>query len=266
MTRSRAGARLRGLSVGLVLPIVGLVGAIGTWWLVSNRSTSFYYPPLADIWEAFVANWLSARAGEDLVPSLTRFFAGFGAACAVGVSLGLVLGISSRLQRAFRPQIEFLRSTPPVLLLPPSLLLFGTGSGMKIFVIALGSMWPILLATISGVRGTDRVALDMAKVFGLPLTARLRRVVMPGTLPAVIAGMRSALPIALVLMVVTELVASTNGVGYFILQSQQEYDVVNMWSGVLLLAIVGMALSLSLGFIERRVHARVLPTSEGARS
>lgn len=264
--RSRHAARLNKLVPAVLLPTVGLVAAIGTWWLVSAESTSLYFPPLADIWDAFVENWLSARAGQDVAPSLARFFAGFGAACAVGITLGLVIGVSSTWQRALRWQLEFLRSTPPVLLLPPSLLIFGTGSGMKVFVIALGSMWPVLLATISGVRGTDRIALDMARVFGLSLAARIRRVVLPGTLPAIVAGMRSALPIALVLMVVTELVASTNGIGYFILQSQQQFDLVGTWSGVVLLGVIGMVLNLTLAFVERRIHARVLPTSEGARS
>lgn len=252
-------------AVRLLLPVVGLVGALTGWWFLSAGSTSFYFPPLADIADAFADNWLFERAGGDLAPSLGRFALGMLGATVSGVVVGVLLGRAPRLHRALQPQLEFLRSTPPVLLLPPSLLLFGTGSGMKIFVIALGSVWPILLATITGVRASDSIALDMGKVYGLGRTALLRHIVLPNALPSVVAGMRSALPIALVLMVVTELVASTNGVGYFILQSQQTYDITDMWSGVLLLGVVGMVLSLALSWIERRVQAAVIPTSQGGQ-
>lgn len=251
--------------VRLLLPVVGLAAAVTAWWFLSAGSTSFYFPPLADIAEAFADNWLFERVGSDLAPSLGRFGLGLLGAVVLGVVAGVLLGRAPRLQNAFQPQLEFLRSTPPVLLLPPSLLLFGTGSGMKVFVIALGSVWPILLATITGVRASDSIALDMGRVFGLGRTALLRHVVLPNALPSVVAGIRSALPIAMVLMVVTELVASTDGVGYFILQAQQSYDITDMWSGVLLLGFVGMALSLALAWIERRVQAVVVPTSQGGQ-
>lgn len=252
-------------TIRVLLPVIGFVAALAIWWVASADSTSLYFPPLSKILEAFNENWLFARVGTDVAPSLSRFALGFLFATIAGVALGVLLGISPRMQRAFRPQLEFLRSTPPVLLLPPSLMLFGTGPEMKVFVIALGTVWPILLATTTGVRSADAVAIDMGRVFGMNKITRLRHVVIPGALPSIIAGLRSALPIALVLMVVTELVASTNGVGFFILQSQQNFDLVNMWSGVLLLGVIGMALNLILGWAERRVQAVVSPTSRGGQ-
>jgi ABC-type nitrate/sulfonate/bicarbonate transport system permease component len=248
-----------------LLPVVGLAGAFATWWVASDGSTSLYFPPLRDIVRAVSENWLFERVGSDLTPSLVRFAWGFLGATVLGVSIGVLLGTTPRLHRVLQPQLEFLRSTPPVLLLPPSVLLLGTGSGMKIFVIVLGSIWPIILVTIAGVRSADAVAVDMGKVFGLGRRARMTRIVMPGALPSIVAGMRSALPIALVLMVVTELVASTDGIGYFILQSQQTFNITDMWSGVLVLGVIGMALSLTLAWIERRVLSSVSPTSKGSR-
>lgn len=248
-----------------LLPLVGIATAVTTWWFASAGSTSFYFPPLADILRAFADNWLFERVGTDLAPSLARFALGLCAALVVGVSVGTALGVMPMLRRALTPQLEFLRSTPPVLLLPPSLLLFGTGSGMKVFVIALGSLWPILLATTAGVRAADAVAIDMGRVFGLSRGARLRSIVLPAALPSVVAGLRSALPIALVLMVISELVASTNGVGYFLVEAQLTYDLTAMWSGVLLLGIIGLLLGLVLAWIDRRVQAVIAPTSRGGQ-
>ncbi len=252
--------------VAIALPALGLGLFLVAWWLLSDGSTSLYFPPLREIVSTLVETWTPKRLAQDGLPSLTRFAVGFAGAVLAGVSLGVVLGSAPRLEVALRPQLELVRSTPPVLLLPPSILLLGTGSGMKVFVIALGSMWPIVLSTATGVRSVDEVSVAMSRVFGLPRAARLRHVVLPSALPSVIAGARSALPIALVLMVVTELVASTNGIGYFILQAQQTFDIAAMWSGVVVLSIAGMLLSLGLAWIDRRVLARISPTSQGAHA
>ena len=247
-------------------PLVGLLAAAALWWVVSADSESFYFPPLRDILVSFRENWMFARVGSDLVPGMARFLSGMALALAAGVVGGLCLGLSRTLYRAARPQLEFLRSVPPVLLLPPSLLVFGTGSGMKVFVIAAGSLWPILLATTAGVRSTDEMMTDMARVFGLGRSARIRTVVLPAALPSILAGVRTAVPIGLVLMVVSELVASTNGIGYFILESQQTFDLTAMWSGVLLLGVVGTSLGLLVARLERAAQARIVPTSVGGRS
>lgn len=247
-------------------PFVGLVGTGALWWAVSADSESVYFPPLRDILVSFRENWMFARVGSDLVPSLSRFLLGMAFAVAAGVLGGLCLGLSRTLYRATQPQLEFLRSVPPVLLLPASLLVLGTGSGLKVFVIAAGSVWPILLATTAGVRSTDEVTTDMARVFGLGRSARTWTVVLPAALPSVLAGLRTAVPIGLALMVISELVASTNGIGYFILESQQTFDLTAMWSGVLLLGLVGTSLSLLVARLERSAQARIVPTSLGGRS
>lgn len=249
-----------------IAPFVGLAGVGGLWWTATASSESVYFPPLQDILVSFRENWLFTRVGSDLVPSLSRVLLGVVIALVAGVLGGLLLGASRTLYRATQTQLEFLRSLPPVLLLPPSLLVLGTGSGMKVFVIALGSVWPILLATTASVRSTDEVTMDMARVFGLGWSARMRSVVLPATLPSVLAGLRTALPIGLVLMVVTELVASTNGIGYFILESQQTFNLTAMWSGVLLLGVLGMTLSLVVVRLEQIVQARIVPTSRGGQS
>jgi ABC-type nitrate/sulfonate/bicarbonate transport system permease component len=124
---------------------------------------------------------------------------------------------------------------------------------MKIFIILIGAVWPILLNTIDGVRGVDRGMLDMARAYGVGRWGRIRDVIIPATLPRVVTGMRTSLSIAIILMVVSEMVASSNGIGYFVLESQRRFAISDMWAGIVLLGIIGYIANFAFVQVERRV-------------
>ncbi len=243
--RRRVGA----LAVEAAVPLAFLVA----WAAWSSRANSFYFPPLSEIGEAFARNWVFERVGTDLVPSLARMLVGLGIAVVVGFVGGLVLGLTPRARTAAAPMLDFLRSLPPPVLVPLAILVLGVGTSMKVFVIALGPTWPVLLATTDGVRSVDPALLDMSRVYGISPIDRLRSVVVPAALPQVFAGVRASLSIALILMVISEMVASTNGLGYFVLQSQRTFAIPEMWSGILLLGLVGYSLNAAFLVVEKRV-------------
>ncbi len=231
------------------MPILLLV----LWGVLSAGSKTYYFPPLTDIFTAFKDNWLFSRVGSDVVPSLTRMFAGFGIAIAVGIVGGLLFGLSRRTRIAADPILEFLRAIPPPALLPFAILVFGVGGGMKIFIIALVCLWPILLNTVDGVNGVDPTLQETAHMYGIPWRDRVWGVLLPAASPQIFAGIRTSLSLALILMVISEMVASTNGIGYFVLQSQRTFAIPEMWSGIFLLGILGYVLNAGFGLIERRV-------------
>ena len=132
---------------------------------------------------------------------------------------------------------------------------------MRIVLIAFGSVWPVLLNTIEGTRTVDPLQLDTASAFRLPRRARLFRVILPAAMPKIFAGMRVSLSLAVILMVVSELVASTNGIGYRILNSQIMFLLTDMWCGIVLLAILGYLLNA----IFVKVEGHVLGWHRGAR-
>lgn len=243
----------------------GLLFVLGTWWVWSEQAQSLYFPPLSKVIVAFRENWLFARIATDVLPSLSNMFAGFALAVAIGIVGGFVLGLLPMLRVALDPILEFLRAMPPPVFLSLGLLVLGTGSSMKIAVIALGPVWPILLNTIDGVRATDPARLDMVRVFGISRTGTLWRVVLPSALPRIMAGLRVGLPLALVLMVISELVGSTEGIGYFVIQSSTTYAIADMWSGILLLGLLGWALATVMALLERLV-IRTTPPQEAARA
>jgi ABC-type nitrate/sulfonate/bicarbonate transport system permease component len=243
--RSRAAAVALEISVPLLLLVI--------WGVWSSGSDTYYFPPLTDIFKTFADTWLFERVGSDVVPSLTRLVLGYGIACAVAVAAGLALGLSRPLRRATDPIVQFLRSIPPPALLPFGILVLGVGTSMKVFIIAFVCLWPVLLNTIDGVAGVDPTLRETARVYDISARDRLLRITLPASAPQIFAGMRTSLSLALILMVISEMVASTNGIGYFVLQSQRSFAIPEMWSGILLLGILGYVLNVVFVLIERRV-------------
>ena len=245
--------RQRVLATGLEVTVPILVLVI--WGLWSSGSDTYYFPPLTDILSTFADTWLFERVSSDVVPSLVRMGLGFGIAVALGISTGLLLGLSPRARRAAAPIVEFLRAIPPPALLPFAILVIGVGNSMKVFIIAFVCIWPILLNTIDGVIGVDPTLRETTRVYGVTTRDRFWRVMLPAASPQIFAGMRTSLSLALILMVISEMVASTNGIGFFVLQSQRSFAIPEMWSGIVLLGILGYVLNLIFAAVERRVLA-----------
>ena len=243
----------RAMLVGIEIVVPVLVFAVLWFW--SAGSDVFYFPPLKDVLSTFKDTWLFDRVGSDVVPSLVRLFFGYFLAVAVGVGAGVALGLSPVLRRVSAPVVEFLRAIPAPALLPFALLVLGVGNDAKIFVIAFVCVWPILLNAVDGVSGVDPTLVDTGRVYRIPARDRLRHVVLPAAAPQIFAGMRTSLSLALILMVISEMVASSNGIGYFVLQSQRSFAIPEMWSGIILLGLLGYAFNAVFLLIERRVLA-----------
>lgn len=222
------------------------------WAAWSAGSTNMFYPPLTQILSVFRETWLFARVGSDVVPSLTNMLAGFGLAIVIGVPLGVLIGLVRPLRTALTPVIEFIRAVPPPALIPFGIVVLGVGTGMKVFIILMVGLFPILMNTVDGVRGVDPGLLDSARAYRVGRTDRLLHVVLPAAAPQIFAGMRVALSLALILMVISEMVASTQGIGYFILEAQRTFAIPEMWSGMVLLGVLGYLFNLAFSLIERR--------------
>jgi ABC-type nitrate/sulfonate/bicarbonate transport system permease component len=233
----------------ITVPLLVLV----VWGLLSAGSESFYFPPLTSILSTFADIWLFERIGSDVVPSLVRMGLGYSTAVLIAIVVGVLLGLMRRGRLVAGPIVEFLRSIPPPALLPFAILVFGTGTDMKVFIIAFVCLWPILLNTIDGVTGVDPTLRETTRVYGVSTIDRIRLVVMPAAAPQIFAGMRTSLSLALILMVISEMVASTNGIGYFVLQAQRRFNMPEMWSGIFVLGILGYALNAGFVLVERRV-------------
>jgi ABC-type nitrate/sulfonate/bicarbonate transport system permease component len=241
--------RVGNFALELWLPVL----IVALWWWLSSNSESLFYPPLKEILEQVREVFLSSQIDENVLPSLTHLFVGFALASVAGVLLGILLGLNRWVRAAVEPLVHFLRALPAPALLPFAIIAFGIGSAMKIWVIAFTAFFPILLNTIDGVRGRDPATIDVARAYRVQRWPRFASIVVPAALPQIFAGLRVGLQTALLLMVVSELVASTGGIGFVILQSQQVFDTPTMWAGIVVLGVLGYVLNWAFGRVERRV-------------
>jgi len=220
------------VALALGLPVVLLV----VWWFASAGSQSFYEPPLSRIVAAFPHTWTWARIRGDIAPSVIRLLIGYGLALLLGVAIGVAVGASRWLRSLTEPILEFLRAIPPPVLVPILILISGLGDRTKVLVITVGGIWPILLNTVEGVRGVDEVLADSCRSYRIHGWLRLRTLLLPAASPQIVVGARQALSISIIMMVIGELLGTTNGLGYTVIEFQRGFQIPEMWSGVFVLA------------------------------
>ena len=248
--RSRAWAKFgESTAYALGLPILLLV----IWGLWSSVSSAPFFPSPLVIFDAFVDTWIGPAFFIDVLPSLGRLAIGIVLAVVIGIAAGTLIGLVRWLRELLEPILEFFRAVPPPVLIPIIAVLVGANDVMKIVVIVAGAVWPVLLNTIEGVRATDSVMTETANSFALTRSERLRFLVLPAASPRIMTGVRQCLSIALILMVISEMFFSSSGLGFKIVYFQRNYLIAEMWSGIVLLGLIGVLLAAIFGFAERRV-------------
>lgn len=239
----------RSVFYALCLPAI----LVFIWWAATLGTKSFFVPTPGTLVSTFANTWLGDRLVSDVLPSILRLFIGVVAAIVLGIAAGLLIGSVKWLRALTEPVLEFFRAVPPPVLVPVLMLLMGISDSMKVAVIISGCIWPVLLNTIEGVRAIDGVLSDSAHTYGITGWARIRYLVLPSAGPQVMTGIRQCLSIGLILMVISEMFASSSGLGFTIVQFQRSFAVPEMWSGIVILGLIGVALSFIFQFTERRV-------------
>jgi len=232
-----------------------LAGLMVIWEIVSQIEliNPLIVPPLSKILKNFTEMVLSGQIPRQILLSMKRAAAGYFLAAAVFIPLGILMGLSQRFYRMLIVTIEMLRPVPPPVVIPVAMLFFGLEDEMKIFVIFFACAWPILLNTFDGVRNLDWVLLNTAKTFGLSRARTIWQIILPAASPQIMTGLRVSLPIMLILVVISEMVGSTDGIGYFILDSQRRFKVAQMYAGMLSLALLGYLLNQLFNLLHRRL-------------
>jgi ABC-type nitrate/sulfonate/bicarbonate transport system permease component len=239
---------LRIVALRSVLPVLVIV----LWWVLSADSTSVFWPPLSKSVDAFRHNWLFHRFGTDVVPSLYRMFAGYLIAAVAGIALGLFLGLSPLAQRALNPSLQFIRALPGTTQVLIFLVILGPTDRAKIIIIAVACVWPVLLNTIDGVRSLDPTLEDVARCYRLTFAQRVRCVLLPYSAPQIAVGLRTSLGVAFIVMIASEFLGGSDGIGYFTLGAATILQMPDMWSGILLLGVLGFGVNAVFTLAEAR--------------
>ncbi|SHE78939.1 ABC transporter permease [Streptoalloteichus hindustanus] len=234
------------------------------WELATRAAASPFFPTPKTILGTIRDRWLSGPASQlllsdevfdDVLPSILRTLGGWALASVVGVALGVALGRSRVAMDYVGPLLAFARAIPPPTLVPVFLVLFKIGTPMQLATIIFGTLWPVVLNSVDGARAVDSVKVETARAFRLPRHQWLLGVVLPSALPKIFAGLRVSLSLALILMVISELVGATNGIGYQLLYAQRQFELPAMWAGIVLLGVLGYLFNTLLLAGERRALA-----------
>jgi ABC-type nitrate/sulfonate/bicarbonate transport system permease component len=239
-----------------------LIVALLILWELSVRLKlvqAVSWPAFSSVATAWVRLTLNGELSGELLVTLQRLFTGYGLAVVAGVGVGILMGYFRFCYNLLEPLSESLRPIPSPAYLPMAILFLGIGDQMKVFMVGLSCFFPILLNTYSGVRAVDPVQINTARTFGLGPWATIVQVIVPAAAPYIFTGMRISLAVALIVSVIAEMVASSNGMGFFILQTQRSFRIPEMYAGVIMLGLLGYLLNRAFLVVEARAvawHAR----------
>lgn len=213
-----------------------------------------FLPSPADIAQAFYNfTFVDRSIWENFAASAKRLLWGIGLSILVALPLGVAMGWSRRFYRWVSMLVELTRPIPPIAMIPVGIFYLGIGDASKIFIIWLACFFPLLLNTITGVRGIDPVLIKAARTLGTPMPRMLLRVALPSALPNILTGLRVSVGIGLMVLVAAEMVAATSGLGFFILQSEMNWKLDDMYAGIAMISMAGFLVNAMLLRLERRL-------------
>jgi len=232
---NRVGRRLLGAVV--------FGAALGIWEAWARSEPSFLFPPVTAVLERAWQVWPTTDFLTSVAASLERLAAGYALGAGIGIAAGLLMGSLRAARRTLEPLVEFLRVVPPVAIVPAVIVVLGLGNGMRIAVIAFAVCFPVLVNTVEGVRAVAPETRDTAAMLHLGLAETIFRIYLPAALPSIVAGLRVALSIGVIMVVISEFVGASDGIGHYILFQQSQFNVPEMYGGILFLGLLGYVLN-----------------------
>lgn len=245
-----------------VIVTASVLAGIGVWTAASDALHSVLFPsPLAIL----ISEFQLIRSGElvhDTIVSLLRIAAGFIAGCAVGIPVGLAMGLFPIARIFLDPIVQFLRFVPPIAWLIPAIMWFGIGETSKIIIVFYMTVFLVLLNTMAGVAAVKKNLLRAARNFGLGPWQMFTWIIFPATMSYIIAGARIAMGNSFAAVVGAELIAANAGLGYLIVDSGQWTAMGNMFAAMLTLGVLGIATDKMFALACSRYLARYLQGSQ----
>ncbi len=232
--------------------------ALALWAVVARFLHTVLVPGPAKVWYATIdllrfGDVDGFTISQHIIASMIRILAGFGLACALGIPLGLWMGLCPSLYARTRAVIEPIRFIPPIAWIPMAIVIL-SGFSRYVFLIWLGAFFPIWINTLVGVGRVNEVHMNVAKVFGASKWTRIRKIVIPSVMPDIISGMRVGLGMAWMCIVAAEMIGGESvGVGRLILKYAELLELGPVISGMLIIGVIGFAMNEILLIIEKKM-------------
>jgi ABC-type nitrate/sulfonate/bicarbonate transport system permease component len=235
--------------IAFVLVVLAAIEAAARSGLVNAAVV----PPPTAVGAQLVQIVASGVFAAPLLQTLATLFAGYTIGCAAAIALGILMGSIRAVYNLFEPLTEMLRPIPKPALLPALILFLGLGTSMKITLVALAAFFPVLVSTVQGTRGVDSTMIDMARTFGYRPAHILWKIVLPAAAPYIAVGMRVSLGISLVVLVVSEMLAESGGLGGSLIAMQHQFMVRQTYGWLVIVAVVGFTLNALFLRAEARI-------------
>jgi len=232
------------------------LGLVAVWFATTSLTHVFLPHQLPSPWRVIATAAELARGGElarHVAASTGRIAAGFAVGAAAAMLLGTFVGLSRTVEAMLDPTLQMVRNVPSLAWVPFLLLWMGIDEAPKIVLIAIGGFFPVYLNLVTGIRQTDRKLIEVGAVFGMTRLELVRRIILPSALPYLLAGLRIGLGQSWLFLVAAELIASTRGLGYLLIDGQSTARPDLMLVGILVLAGLGKLSDAALRRLERRV-------------
>lgn len=225
-----------------------------SWWaLAAWKANPIQLPDPGLVGRALIELARDGELLEHASVSIGRLVLSLLIAAALAAPLGLVMGLSRRLEAWVDPSIELLRPISGIAWIPLALFVFGVGNALPVFIMSYVAFFPLLLNTVAGVRGVDRRLVEAARTMGLPTRAIVCRVVLPAALPSMMVGLRLAFAAAWAAVVAAELIGAPAGLGFAIEWYRQLLMTPKVFAFIVLIGILGLTCDAALRAAQRRL-------------
>jgi NitT/TauT family transport system permease protein/sulfonate transport system permease protein len=246
-----SGQRITAAARGLM----GLGAVLVLWQLLASANiiNALLLPAPLTLLSAAVELLEDGTLVRHIGASIERVSVGVLCAAVVGLVAGVLLGWSERLSDYVKPIVEALRPIPPIAWTPLAILWFGIGNAPSYFLVFIGAVFPVFVATYSAVRNIERTQINAALCLGATPSMLIRDILIPGALPVIFPGLRIALGVGWMCVVAAELIAAQSGLGYMIQQSRVLLQTQNVVTGMIAIGVIGLAMNAIMTMIERRL-------------
>jgi NitT/TauT family transport system permease protein len=258
--RASRGAALPRWTTRLVRSLTGAIAllVLAAMWEAAPRVglvDAVFLPPLSRVLQAWWSLLLSGDLYANIEASVLLALTGLALSIVFGVAAGLLIGWYRPAARMLNPIIELCRNTAPLALLPVFILTLGIGQASKIAIVLYACIWPIILNTIMGVQGVDPLLIKLSRSMGFGPLQTFRKFVLPAAVPSLFTGIRLAGAASMLVLIAAEMVGANKGLGFYITYAQSNFQIPNMYAGILTIALVGLAFNQALLVLERHFSA-----------
>ena len=243
-------------NAGYFLEYVALIISVIVVWIImgnEGKLNPVVMPTLQKIGKTFKTLFLKGTLIKHCGISIGRVLKGYGISVALGVTLGILIGLSHHLERNTQLLVQIIKPIPPIAWIPLVILWFGIGESGKVFLIFLGGFFTILVNVIDGIKQTDERLVEVSKVMEIPLWKHIFKLVLPGALPNIFTGLRVGLTSCWMCVVAAELVSSTTGLGYMIMDARQYGQTDVVITGMITIGLIGKIMDSLLHLIESKI-------------